>query len=76
MIVIFLKINKKKVEVPQTFWMRIAMGLRCNENDKNKKQLNFMNFFHHYVIFLQHQPFFIQDMLFAQLSSCYLTTVQ
>ena len=31
------------MEAPQSFWMRVAMGLAINEKNKNKKAIEFYN---------------------------------
>jgi ribonucleoside-diphosphate reductase alpha chain len=71
----FLKINKKRVEVPQSFWMRIAMGLALNEPDKNNKALEFYELFSNLYYISSTPTLFHSGYLRAQLSSCYLTTV-
>src|SRR3990167_4284428 len=37
----FIKVNGKRVELPQVFWMRVAMGLALLEEDKNQKAIEF-----------------------------------
>ena len=37
----FIRTNNKIIESPQSFWMRIAMGLALNEKNKEEKLLNF-----------------------------------
>src|SRR5690606_29450890 len=32
----FVKLGKFHIEMPQMFWMRVAMGLAYNESDKNE----------------------------------------
>jgi ribonucleoside-diphosphate reductase alpha chain len=71
----FLKINKKRVEVPQTFWMRIAMGLALNEPHKNEKALEFYEVFSNLYYISSTPTLFHSGYTRAQLSSCYLTTV-
>lgn len=72
----FLKINKQRVEIPQTFWMRIAMGLAINETDKNAKALEFYELFSNLLYISSTPTLFHSGFARAQLSSCYLTTVQ
>lgn len=71
----FLKINKKRVEAPQTFWMRIAMGLAINEPDKNNKAVEFYEIFSQLLYISSTPTLFHSGYIRAQLSSCYLTTV-
>ena len=33
----FIRVNNKLIESPQAFWMRIAMGLALNENNKEER---------------------------------------
>ncbi len=71
----FAKYNGLRFELPQTFWMRIAMGLALQEQDKNGKALEF------YAILstMRYTPstptLFHAGFPVAQLSSCFLTTV-
>lgn len=71
----FLKTENKRLELPQGFWMRVAMGLAINEKDKNQKALEFYEL----ISSLRYVPstptLFHAGMTHAQLSSCYLTTV-
>lgn len=69
------KINGRRFELIQSFWMRIAMGLALNEVDKNGKALEF----YQVLSTLQYTPstptLFHSGFPTAQLSSCFLTTV-
>jgi len=38
----FLHIEEKRIELPQAFFMRVAMGLALNEVDKEEKAIEFM----------------------------------
>lgn len=71
----FLKIHKKRVEVPQTFWMRIAMGLAINESHKNEKALEFYEILSNLLYIPSTPTLFHSGYARAQLSSCFLTTV-
>jgi len=69
------KIGKKRIELTQSFWMRVAMGLCVNEADKNEKAAAF----YHIISTLRYVPS-TPTLLHAgltrpQLSSCFLTTV-
>lgn len=71
----FFKIAGKRAELPQTFWMRVAMGLSLLETHKNEKALEF----YHLISRLHCVPG-TPTLLHAggthpQLSSCYLTTI-
>ena len=39
----FLRVDDKIMEAPQCFWMRVAMGLAINEEDKNEAAIKFYN---------------------------------
>lgn len=71
----FKAINKNIFELPQAFWMRIAMGLALGERDKNKKAVEFYNIMSK-LLFIPSTPTLLHAGLKrAQLSSCYLTYV-
>jgi len=62
-------------ELPQSFWMRIAMGLALLEQDKNKKAVEFYNIISQ-LLFMPSTPTLLHSGLErAQLSSCYLTYI-
>ena len=72
----FLKHETRYIELPQSFWMRVAMGLAYNELDKNKAALDFYNVMStlHYV---PSTPTLLHSGLTRpQLSSCFLSTVE
>lgn len=71
----FAQHKKQHIELPQTFWMRVAMGLAIEEQDKNEKAIEFYNLMSqlHYV---PSTPTLLHSGLKrAQLSSCFLATV-
>jgi ribonucleoside-diphosphate reductase alpha chain len=72
----FMKINKKKHEIPQGFWMRIAMGLALNEKDFQEKAKQFYD----EISCMNYTPstptLFHSGFKVAQLSSCYLNVSQ
>lgn len=71
----FLKIGQKRTELPQAFWMRVAMGLSVNEKDKNQRALEFYDL----ISSLRYVPstptLFHAGLKYPQLSSCYISTV-
>jgi ribonucleoside-diphosphate reductase alpha chain len=71
----FLKVHKKRIELPQIFWMRVAMGLCIEEQNKNEKAIAFYNQLStmHYVSGTP--TLFHSGTTHPQLSSCYLTTI-
>lgn len=69
------KILGKKFELPQSYWMRIAMGLALNEADSHNKALEFYEM----LSTLRYTPstptLFHSGFPIAQLSSCFLNVV-
>lgn len=71
----FIKVNKKRIELPQCFWMRVAMGLALNEEKKEERAIEFYESLSS-LRFLSSSPtLFHSGSNHPQLSSCYLTTV-
>ncbi|HLJ31913.1 MAG TPA: ribonucleoside-diphosphate reductase subunit alpha [Candidatus Babeliales bacterium] len=72
----FLKHETRHIELPQAFWMRIAMGLSYNEPDKNKAAADF----YHVMSTLHYVPstptLLHAGLVRPQLSSCFLSTVE
>ncbi len=71
----FVQHESRHIELPQVFWMRVAMGLCYNEPNKNERALEFYNVMSqlHYV---PSTPTLMHTSLSRpQLSSCFLTTV-
>lgn len=71
----FGRIGKKKIEMPQSFWMRVAMGLAISEKDKNEKAIEFYNLLSSLKFISSSPTLFNSGTTHPQLSSCYLTTV-
>ncbi len=72
----FFKVNGRRLEMPQAFWMRIAMGLALKELDKNNKALEFYKLLSTLRYIPSTPTLFHSGFPVAQLSSCYLTTVK
>ncbi len=70
----FYKIDKKRYELPQAFWMRVAMGLALNEANKEEKALEFYETFSTLRYVSSTPTLFHSGYKIAQLSSCYLST--
>lgn len=73
----FLKDLKQNfLETPQYFWMRIAMGLSLEEENKEERAIEFYNTMStlHYVP--STPTLFHSGTTHPQMSSCYLTTVE
>jgi len=69
------KFDHVRFELPQAFWMRVAMGLAINEDDKNKKAVEFYDVLSN-LLFVSSTPTLLHaGQRKAQLSSCYITYV-
>ena len=71
-----LHINDKRKETPQTFWMRVAMGLALNESDREDKAIAFYSILSTFRYIPGTPTLFNSGTLKPQLSSCYLLTVE
>jgi ribonucleoside-diphosphate reductase alpha chain len=68
--------NEVRLETPQIFWMRVAMGLSIKEGkDKNKRAIEFYNVLSKFEFVSSTPTLFNAGTLHPQLSSCYLTTI-
>jgi ribonucleoside-diphosphate reductase alpha chain len=70
----FIRQDKKIMESPQAFWMRVAMGLALNEENKNEKAIEFYNLFSQFLYTPSTPTLFNSGTAHSQLSSCYLNT--
>jgi len=67
----------RRIETPQYFWMRVAMGLAINEGrDKNERAIEFYNMLSTFRFVSSTPTLFNAGTLHPQLSSCYLLTIQ
>ena len=71
----FIHKNEIRFELPQVFFMRIAMGLAAQEEDKNGRAIEFYNLLSSFDYMSSTPTLFNAGTLRPQLSSCYLTTV-
>ena len=71
----FLHIGKTRIELPQAFFMRVAMGLSLNEADRNGRAIEFYEVLSSFDFMSSTPTLFNSGTLRSQLSSCYLTTV-
>ena len=62
-------------ELPQNFFMRVAMGLALGEADKNERAIEFYNILSSFDFMSSTPTLFNSGTTKSQLSSCYLTTV-
>jgi ribonucleoside-diphosphate reductase alpha chain len=69
------KINGTSLEMPQAFWMRVAMGLALNESDPTARAQEFYDVISTMRYIPSTPTLFHSGFPVAQLSSCYLTTV-
>ncbi|MBH9577571.1 ribonucleoside-diphosphate reductase subunit alpha [Inhella proteolytica] len=71
----FLHIRKTRIEMPQAFFMRVAMGLALNEIDREARAIEFYEVLSSFDFMSSTPTLFNSGTLRSQLSSCYLTTV-
>ena len=71
----FLHIEERRIELPQIFFMRVAMGLAINEIDREGRAIEFYNVLSTFDFMSSTPTLFNAGTLHSQLSSCYLTTV-
>lgn len=70
-----LHVEGRRIETPQYFWMRVAMGLAWNEDDKEARAIEFYNILSTFRFTSATPTLFNAGTLHPQLSSCYLSTV-
>ena len=71
----FLHVRKARIELPQAFFMRVAMGLALNEIDREARAIEFYEVLSSFDFMSSTPTLFNAGSLRSQLSSCYLTTV-
>ncbi|MFI5335118.1 MAG: ribonucleotide reductase N-terminal alpha domain-containing protein, partial [Chlamydiales bacterium] len=72
----FIHEMQKRLETPQIFWMRVAMGLALSEKEKkNEKAIEFYDILSKFLFVSSTPTLFNSGTLHPQLSSCYLSTV-
>jgi ribonucleoside-diphosphate reductase alpha chain len=71
----FLHIDDVRIEMPQAFYMRVAMGLALNEVDREARAIEFYNVLSTFDFMSSTPTLFNSGTRRSQLSSCYLTTV-
>lgn len=71
----FLHVRKTRIELPQAFFMRVAMGLALNEIDREARAIEFYEVLSSFDFMSSTPTLFNAGTLRSQLSSCYLTTV-
>ncbi len=71
----FLHREERRIELPQTFFMRVAMGLALNEVDREARAIEFYHLLSSFDFMSSTPTLFNSGTKHPQLSSCYLTTV-
>ena len=71
----FLHVHGKRIELPQAFFMRVAMGLALNEIDRESRAVEFYRLLSSFDFMSSTPTLFNSGTQRSQLSSCYLTTV-
>jgi ribonucleoside-diphosphate reductase alpha chain len=72
----FIHDKERRLETPQIFWMRVAMGLALNEGkEKNNRAIEFYNLLSTFAFTSGTPTLFNSGTLHSQLSSCYLSTI-
>ncbi len=71
----FLHVAKRRIEMPQAFFMRVAMGLALNEIDREARAIEFYEVLSSFDFMSSTPTLFNSGTRRSQLSSCYLTTV-
>ena len=71
----FIHSNEIRFELPQVFFMRVAMGLALNEENREQRVLEFYELLSSFDYMSSTPTLFNAGTMHSQLSSCYLTTV-
>jgi ribonucleoside-diphosphate reductase alpha chain len=71
----FLHVQGSRIEMPQAFYMRVAMGLALNEINREARAIEFYNLLSSFDFMSSTPTLFNSGTQRSQLSSCYLTTV-
>jgi ribonucleoside-diphosphate reductase alpha chain len=71
----FLHVAERRIEMPQAFFMRVAMGLALDEIDREARAIEFYEVLSTFDFMSSTPTLFNAGTRRSQLSSCYLTTV-
>src|ERR687895_1647556 len=71
----FLHSAGRRIELPQAFFMRVAMGLALREKERESRAIEFYDVLSSFEFMSSTPTLFNSGTLRPQLSSCYLTTV-
>ena len=70
----FIRQEGKIMEAPQSFWMRVSMGLALHEENKEEWAVKYYNLFSQFLYTSSTPTLFNSGTTHSQLSSCYLNT--
>ena len=71
----FLHVRGNRIELPQAFFMRVAMGLAMREIDREARAIEFYDLLSSFDFMASTPTLFNSGTLRPQLSSCFLATV-
>jgi len=71
----FIHSEGVRIELPQIFFMRVAMGLAINEANREERAIEFYNLLSSFDYMVSTPQLFNSGTMRPQLSSCFLTTV-
>ena len=71
----FIHKDEVRFELPQIFFMRVAMGLAIGEESREDRAIEFYNLLSSFDYMSSTPTLFNSGTIHSQLSSCYLTTV-
>ncbi|MBT3548432.1 MAG: ribonucleoside-diphosphate reductase subunit alpha [Gammaproteobacteria bacterium] len=71
----FIHHREQRFELPQAFFMRVAMGLAINEKKREERTVEFYNLISSFDFMCSTPTLFNSGTLRPQLSSCYLSTL-
>ncbi|MBM89001.1 MAG: ribonucleoside-diphosphate reductase subunit alpha [Gammaproteobacteria bacterium] len=71
----FIHCEGVRFELPQVFFMRVAMGLASSEKNREQRAIEFYNLISSFDYMVSTPQLFNSGTLRPQLSSCFLTTV-
>lgn len=72
----FIHEGERRLETPQLFWMRVAMGLALKEDEPTPRAIDFYELMSTFRFCPSSPTLFNAGTVHPQLSSCFLTTVQ
>ena len=72
----FLHIDQNRIELPQTFFMRVAMGLAIHEDNPTQRAEEFYHVLSSFDYVTSTPTLFNSGTNHSQMSSCYISTVE